>query len=214
MTASGMARRAREEIVLELIDMLSNTYEWRLTELEAELAAERKKTRDLEAKIETDALVNVLNRRGFERELNRAITCSGRYQTSAAVIFLDLDNFKAINDRWGHPVGDETLQVAKALSGAVRASDIVARVGGDEFAILLWHVNASNALAKARAIERVIEITEIPGAGGASIGASAGTVMIGPFDRPDEVMTRVDAEMYMRKSQRARGTKQIENFAA
>ena len=56
--------------------------------------------------------------------------------------------------------------VAKALSGAVRASDIVARVGGDEFAILLWHVNASNALAKARAIERVIEITEIPRAGG------------------------------------------------
>lgn len=89
--------------MLELIDLLSNTYEWRLTELQAELAAERRKTKDLEAKIETDSLVNVLNRRGFERELNRAITYSGRYQTSAAIIFLDLDNFKAINDRWVIP---------------------------------------------------------------------------------------------------------------
>jgi diguanylate cyclase (GGDEF)-like protein len=162
-----MTRQAREGIILELIDMLSNTYKSRLTELQAELAAERRKTKDLKAKIETDSLVNVLNRRGFERELNRAITHSGRYQTSAAIIFLDLDNFKAINDRWGHPVGHETLQVvAKTLSSAVRSSDVVARVGGDEFAILLWHVNASNALAKARSIERVIAITEIPSAGG------------------------------------------------
>lgn len=115
----------------------------------------------------------------------------------------------------GHPVGDETLQVvAKTLSNAVRSSDVVARVGGDEFAILLWHVNASNALAKARSMERVLAATEIPSARGVSIGASAGAVMIGPLDRPDNIMARVDAEMYMRKSQRARGAKHIKNVAA
>jgi len=210
-----MLRQTREEIVRELIDLLSNTYEWRLTGLQAELAAERKKTKDLESKIETDALVNVLNRRGLERELHRAITHSGRYQTSAAIIFLDLDNFKAINDRWGHRVGDETLQaVAKTLSAAVRASDIVARVGGDEFAILLWHISLSSALAKARDIERVVATTEIPSAMGASIGASAGVAMIGPLDRPDDLIARADAEMYLRKSQRARSVKETGNLAA
>jgi diguanylate cyclase (GGDEF)-like protein len=201
--------------VLELIDLLSNTYEWRLNELQAELAAERKKTKDLEVKIETDALLNILNRRGLERELNRAITHSSRYQTSAAMVFLDLDNFKAINDRWGHSVGDQTLQlVAKTLSNAVRASDIVARVGGDEFAILLWHISRSSALVKARAIEQSIATTEIPSAKGACIGASAGVAMIGPCDRPDELIARADAEMYLRKSQRARGIKETENLAA
>ncbi len=201
--------------MLELIDLLSNAYQWRLTELQAELAAERQKTKDLEAKIETDPLVNVLNRRGFERELNRAITHSGRYQTSAALIFIDLDNFKAINDRWGHAVGDQTLQaVAKMLGSAVRGSDIVARVGGDEFAMLLWHVSVSNALAKARAIERIVATTEIPSTRGAPVGASTGVAIIGPLDRPDDVFARADAEMYSRKSQRARGTKEIGNLAA
>lgn len=210
-----MLRQTREGLVLELVDMLANTYRSRLAELEAELAAERKKIKDLEAKIETDPLVNVLNRRGFERELDRAIMHSGRYQTSAALIFLDLDKFKAINDRWGHRVGDETLQVvAKSLSGAVRASDIVARVGGDEFAILLWHVNASNALAKARAMERVVATTEISSANGASIGASAGVAMIEPSDSPDDLLARADAEMYLRKSQRTRGTIEIGDLVA
>jgi len=210
-----MWRQTGEGIVLELIDLLSNTYEWRLTELQAELAAERKKTKDLEAKVETDPLVNTLNRRGLERELNRAITHSNRYQTSVAVVFFDLDNFKAINDRWGHPVGDEALQtVAKTLNGAVRASDIVARVGGDEFAILLWHISASSALAKARAIEQILATVEIPRARGASIGASAGVAMIGPLDCPDDVIARADADMYLRKSQRARAMKEIENLAA
>lgn len=201
--------------MVELIDLLLNTYEWRLTELQAELAAERKKTKDLEAKIEIDPLLNVLNRRGFERELNRAITHNARYQTSTALVFLDLDNFKAINDGWGHPVGDEALRViAKALSNAVRASDIVARVGGDEFAVLLWHVSESSAVGKARAIERIVATSEIPSARGATVGASAGVAMIGPFDRPDDLMARADVEMYSRKSQRARGTKAIENLAA
>ena len=195
--------------MFELIELLSNTYQWRLSELQAELAAERKKTKDLEAKIETDPLVNVLNRRGFERELNRAIMHSSRYQTSAAVIFLDLDGFKAINDRWGHLVGDEALQlVAKTLSGAVRASDIVARVGGDEFAILLWHVSSVSAVAKARAIEQLLATTEIPSAGGATIGASAGVAMLGAPDRAGDLIARADAEMYLRKAERARGTKE------
>jgi len=202
--------------VLELIELLSNTYKSRLTELQAELAAQREKIKDLESKIEIDPLADVLNRRGFDRELNCAISQNVRYGTSIAIIFIDLDHFKAINDRWGHPVGDEVLRmIAKALTRNVRGSDVIARVGGDEFAVLLWHISEAGALGKARAIEEIIAATEIPTAGGrVSVGASAGVAMIGPGDRPSALMARADAEMYSRKSQRTRHTNDIGNRAA
>jgi diguanylate cyclase (GGDEF)-like protein len=213
---AAVLRVTREGAVLELLELLSNTYNSRLTELQAELAAHRAKIKDLESKIEIDPLVDVLNRRGLDRELNGAIAHSVRYGSSVAVIFIDLDNFKTINDRWGHPVGDEVLRmIAKALSRSVRGSDVVARVGGDEFAVLLWNISESGALGKARAIEQIITATEIPSAGRCvSVGASAGVAMIGPGDCPNDVMARADAEMYARKSQQARRTNETGNMAA
>ena len=195
--------------MLELINFLSNTYEAQLKELNADLAAERMKIKDLEEKIEIDPLVNILNRRGFERELNRLITHSSRYQTSAALVFIDLDNFKAINDRWGHSVGDRALQVvAGAIARSLRASDAVARIGGDEFAVLLWQISESNALQKARGIEDMLANIEILSADGSftigTIGASAGVATISPSDRANEIVERADAAMYFRKSHRGR----------
>lgn len=174
-----------------------------------------RRSRISELKIEIDPLVDVLNRRGLDRELNGAIAHSVRYGSSVAVVFIDLDNFKTINDRWGHPVGDEVLRmIAKALSRSVRGSDVVARVGGDEFAVLLWNISESGA-GKATAIEHIIAATEIPSAGRCvSVGASAGVAMIGPGDCPNDVMARADAEMYARKSQQARRTNETGNMAA
>ena len=109
--------------------------------LELELAAARSEIVALAAHVDTDPLTGVLNRRGFERELKRALAYLKRYDTSAALLFVDLDRFKAINDSHGHAAGDAVLRaVAMVIARQVRASDLVARLGGDEFVVLLWNL--------------------------------------------------------------------------
>jgi len=172
--------------------------------LEAELAAARSKIKQLESRIETDALLDIFNRRGFERELTRAVLQVNRYQRSAAVVFIDLDDFKSINDRFGHLSGDATLKaVADTIIKACRASDTVARFGGDEFAVLLWNLRERDARAKALSLEQAIEATKMRFATDvSSVGASAGVTMLRRFDSPTEVIARADKDMYCRKMQK------------
>src|SRR5690348_9772624 len=108
--------------------------------LERELAEARVQMAELAARAEIDPLTDVLNRRGFERELKRSLAYVKRYGASAALIYIDLDGFKLVNDQHGHTAGDAVLKaIAMVLSRHVRASDLVARLGGDEFALLLWN---------------------------------------------------------------------------
>ena len=108
--------------------------------LELELAAARSRMAALETRAEIDPLTDLVNRRGLERELKRALAYVKRYETSAVLVYIDLDGFKAINDRHGHAAGDAVLKaVAMVLARQVRASDLVARLGGDEFVVLLWN---------------------------------------------------------------------------
>jgi hypothetical protein len=96
--------------------------------LAAQLQDSRARILDLEARVDVDPLTDVLNRRGFERELKRSLAYVKRYGTSAALIYIDLDGFKPVNDRHGHGAGDAVLKaVAAALVRNVRASDVVAR---------------------------------------------------------------------------------------
>src|SRR6478752_5594566 len=86
----------------------------------------------------------------LERELKRALSHVKRYGTQAALMFVDLDGFKGINDRYGHAAGDVLLKaVARELIGHVRASDIVGRIGGDEFGVLIWRLEGPQATKKA-----------------------------------------------------------------
>ena len=119
--------------------------------LAAELERSRARIVDLEAKVDIDPLTDLLNRRGFERELKRSVAYVKRYGVSAALIFLDLDSFKPVNDRHGHAAGDAMLKaVAAAIVAEVRASDVVARIGGDEFAVLLWNVQRAAGRGQGR----------------------------------------------------------------
>jgi diguanylate cyclase (GGDEF)-like protein len=173
----------------------------RTERLEAELAAARCQIKELESRIETDPLLDIANRRGFERELTRAVLHVHRYQRSAAVVFIDLDNFKSINDRFGHLAGDAALKtVSEVIINACRGSDAVARFGGDEFAVLLWNLGENDARAKALSFEKMIEVMRIPVTTGfCSVGASAGVTMLRRFDDPTQVIARADKDMYARK---------------
>lgn len=123
--------------------------------LKSDLIRAENKIAELEASADTDPLLGILNRRGFERELARSLAFMERYGTGATLIYIDLDGFKAVNDRHGHAAGDLLLKaVAATLTAHVRASDVVARLGGDEFAVLMWHVDETRALAKAMELER------------------------------------------------------------
>ena len=175
--------------------------------LQAELAAARTQVAALAAKADVDPLLDILNRRGFERELTRAIAYVKRYETPAALIYLDLDGFKPVNDTHGHAAGDAVLKaIAATLAGHVRASDTVARLGGDEFVLLLWNLGAAAAAAKAAAIETVIAAAEVPwGTASLSVGASAGFTMLTAGDDVSEVLARADHAMYARKAERKRG---------
>jgi diguanylate cyclase (GGDEF)-like protein len=175
--------------------------------LAAELQASRERVANLEATLDIDPLTETLNRRGFERELKRSLAYVKRYGATAALIYLDLDDFKPVNDRHGHAAGDAVLKaIAAALSSRVRASDVVARIGGDEFAVLLWNISEPDARAKAAALEAAAYAAPVVcGRSTIAVAASAGVTFCGPTDAAAEVLARADAAMYARKVARRHG---------
>ncbi|WGR70688.1 MULTISPECIES: GGDEF domain-containing protein [unclassified Bradyrhizobium] len=159
---------------------------------------------ELEAVADTDFLLEIPNRRGFERELQRAIAYMKRYRASGALIVLDVDRLKPINDSFGHAAGDEVLKViAATLTRQVRASDVVGRLGGDEFALLLWNLSETDAKAKAATFEQAIdELSFVFRGQRVNAGASAGVALLGPQSDAGRVLEEADAAMYVRKAHR------------
>lgn len=150
------------------------------------------------AEAERDALTGVLNRRGFMRELARAQALVERYEQSFAVLFLDLDGFKALNDQFGHGAGDCALmQAAQALRTQLRLEDHLGRLGGDEFAILLAHADPESAQAKAESLVRHLAQTPRHYEGrNLYLAASIGTAILQRGDRPELALARADEAMY------------------
>src|SRR6202011_2492358 len=113
--------------------------------LRTELAQALARIEQLQASADTDFLLEIPNRRGFERELNRALAYIKRYRASGALIVLDVDRLKPVNDAFGHAAGDQVLKaIVAVLASQVRSSDIVGRLGGDEFALLLWNLSETD----------------------------------------------------------------------
>ena len=172
--------------------------------LQGELRAERERVKELEASADSDALTGIFNRRGFDRELTRSLAYVKRYWTRAALMYVDLDGFKPVNDDHGHAAGDAILNaVAARLTGSVRASDTVARLGGDEFGLILWNLSEADAASKAWALEAAVDDVVVDWEGAMlSVGASIGFAMLGPSDELAGILARADRAMYARKSAR------------
>src|ERR1700675_2795123 len=144
--------------------------------LRTELATALARIDELQASAETDFLLDILNRRGFERELHRSIAYIKRYHASGALIVLDVDRLKPINDAFGHAAGDQVLKaIVAALSRQIRSSDVIGRLGGDEFALLLWTLSEADAKAKAASLEEAVDRLSFNfGGRNVTAGASAG----------------------------------------
>ena len=172
--------------------------------LRAELAQAKAQIEALQATAETDFLLDILNRRGFEREVNRSIAYIKRYHATAALIVLDVDRLKPVNDAFGHAAGDEVLKaIVKTVSSQVRASDVVGRLGGDELAVLLWNLSETDAKAKAASLEEAIDgLTFVFRGNNVSAGASAGVAILGPHAEVGRALEEADSAMYVRKAQR------------
>jgi diguanylate cyclase (GGDEF)-like protein len=172
--------------------------------LRGELVRARRQIEELGASADTDFLLGIPNRRGFERELVRALAYIKRYRASGALVVLDVDRLKPINDTFGHAAGDQVLKaIVAVLTSQVRSSDIVGRLGGDEFALLLWNLNETDAKAKAAALEQTIDRLTFRFQGRTiTAGASAGVAMLGSHPEADRALQEADSAMYLRKAQR------------
>ena len=170
--------------------------------LRGRIAQLQERVEQLDLLAHEDSLVGLPNRRGFMRALDRLIDRVGRYQENCALLFVDVDGLKLINDSFGHQAGDEALiQIARLLVGGVRKSDIVARIGGDEFAILLSHSDEDSARETASRLIDVIADSDFMHCGQPlPLSVAIGAASISSEDTPETAMARADHEMYRIKA--------------
>lgn len=161
--------------------------------------SERKR---LENKLDHDALTGIRNRRLFEEDLFTQVGGCQRYGEHAALLLLDLDDFKQINDRYGHKTGDDTLKlVARTIKKRLRPSDQVARIGGDEFAALLPHLGRRQAEQVATELADAIAQAVVNGPDGKlSARASIGVASVDETSEDAQhVLAEADRAMYATK---------------
>jgi diguanylate cyclase (GGDEF)-like protein len=155
--------------------------------------------RDLHRMAQTDSMTGLLNRRAFEEILARELVRSNQIGKSLAVLLVDIDRFKHVNDRWGHQAGDEVIRrVGDSLRKSMRPSDALSRFGGEEFMILLRDVNTEQSSEIAgRLREEIADLTELPGE--VRLTVSIGVAASHPFDVPQELLRRCDEALYRSK---------------
>ena len=166
------------------------------------LAHRDEAARELERLATLDGLTGVFNRRAWLAKANTELTVSLRYGHPVAVVMIDLDHFKQINDSRGHDAGDRALQfVAEALRSAVRTGDVVGRYGGEEFCVLMNHADQAAANAFDHRLRK--QLTEAALAElGFEVSYSAGIAMrMSPLDTLDALLKRADVTLYRAKAQ-------------
>ena len=199
----GLSRGQVSGRVLAALERLAQQRD----ELKAQLAA-------AEELADRDALAPVFNRRAFLRELHRTMSEVERYKTPASVIYIDLDGFKAVNDAYGHSAGDAVLRhVGLLLLDSVRESDVVGRLGGDEFGIILNRASAEEGAVKAQTLSDKINSSAILYAGVPHrIRASVGVHAIAMVEDPETAIARADEAMYAEKHARRAQTQAFAGF--
>ena len=175
-----------------------------VSEISNHLSKQDRRIAELEALATTDELTKIFNRRGFETQLAHELSVAKRHGVGGVMIFVDLDEFKPINDTYGHAAGDEVLKAAATIiSGQIRETDYVGRLGGDEFAVLLPRSNKRNGVRRAQELDKKLNNAyapwneiQIP------IKASCGVHMYSAKAELDELLASADKAMYKIKMER------------
>lgn len=172
--------------------------------LRAEVAALIVRAETAEALADHDVLTPALNRRGFMTVLNRSMAYCRRHEVEAALLYLDMDGFKGVNDSLGHAAGDAALMaVADLLLANVRESDAVGRLGGDEFALLLMNAGADEGREKAKRLAASLESEGFVWEGATvALGGSFGVRAYAGQTDPEVWLSEADAAMWLRKKAR------------
>ena len=187
------------DVVIDVTD--PDTLLAEIRRLRAEISQLHERVELLDRLAYQDVLIDLPNRRGFMRQLEAAIDRVSRYDDSAAMLFVDIDGLKMINDTFGHQAGDEALiVVAQMLSDGVRKSDCVARLGGDEFGILLERADEQSASETSNRLVSMIAGSEFCYQGTClPLSVAIGITVIEPLDQAEAVMARADLAMYRHK---------------
>jgi len=156
---------------------------------------------DLALASRRDPLTGLPNRRAFEEDLAREAARAARTGASLSVVMLDVDRFKAVNDGHGHAAGDSVLRaVAARAAAAIRAGDLLARVGGEEFAILLPGADLARAAEAAERVRATLAERPVEAGGTAlAVTASLGCAALASGEAPEALVARADARLYAAK---------------
>jgi len=183
--------------------------------LRHKLSEQAKRISYLEELATSDELTNVLNRRGFEAELKRILARARRTAEHGALVYIDLDEFKPVNDTYGHAAGDEVLRkVAHTLLEQTRDMDVVGRLGGDEFAVILVNADRDNALNRAETLNKSLNEASITWEGQIlAIQASFGLQTYQSDDDAHDLLRSADAAMYkIKQIKEAEGKRRIRSL--
>jgi diguanylate cyclase (GGDEF)-like protein len=170
--------------------------------LRKQLASAVSRLGEVERLADEDTLAPVYNRRAFVRELSRVMSYTERYGTPATLLFFDANNFKAINDTHGHAAGDQALMaIAQVLLDHVRDSDIVGRIGGDEFAVILSNADEAAGREKGENLVQIVRELEIHWEGKPiDLDVAVGVYGLRPGEDAGTALAQVDKAMYANKT--------------
>jgi diguanylate cyclase (GGDEF)-like protein len=175
--------------------------------LRIELDRAERRIAELEGLADHDPMLPVLNRRAFVRELARAIAFTERYKIPSSVVYFDLDDFKEVNDTFGHAAGDAALtHFTELLLANIRESDVAGRLGGDEFAVILPNARLKSAQGKAASLSALVKRSPAIWQGQAiALSCSTGVCDFRPGESAQEALARADQAMYAEKRARDPG---------
>jgi diguanylate cyclase (GGDEF)-like protein len=173
----------------------------KLDDMTHELARAKENFAELEQLVDVDCIAPVPNRRAFMRRLNWAIAMHERYGHPCSILYFDINDFKLINDTYGHAAGDAAIRhISKIFLESLRGSDFMARLSGDEFAVLMSYANMEDASTRGRKIaERVAQSSFMWGKTPLNLTAAYGAHEIKKGENAESALSRADTAMYLDK---------------